>query len=255
MTDRASILLATPAYGGLATIAYFRSVLALQRLCDEQEVGLEVELTGGDALITRARSRMITRFLQDTTHTHLLFVDADIGFQPAQALRLLRAGKDVIGGVYPLKGLDFDRLRAAAKADAPDLQAASLGYVVRFPPDPDRSVQVDDEGFGVVAYVGTGFMMISRQAAQRLADAHPELRVRMPDMAGSGGPAGQMVNLLFAEMIDPETGEHLSEDYAFCRRWQALGGEIWADFRTPMTHVGHAAYTGGLMAAVGASES
>ena len=82
---------------------------------------------------------------------------------------------------------------------------------------------------------------------QRIVDAHPELRARMGDMADPLAPEAVMV---FETMIEPETGQYLSEDYAFCRRWRDLGGEIWADFQTRMTHVGHAAYTGSLIQAL-----
>jgi hypothetical protein len=54
-------------------------------------------------------------------------------------------------------------------------------------------------------------------------------------------------------MIEPETGQYLSEDYAFCRRWRDLGGEIWADTEAPLTHVGAAAYSGSLMQALRAA--
>lgn len=104
-----------------------------------------------------------------------------------------------------------------------------------------------NDGFAQVAYGGTGFLMISRQAMQRLFDAHPELRARMRDMADN---AAQETVMVFETMIEPETGQYLSEDYAFCRRWRDLGGEIWADFDARLTHVGHAAYTGSLMQAL-----
>jgi hypothetical protein len=39
-------------------------------------------------------------------------------------------------------------------------------------------------------------------------------------------------------MIEPDTGVYLSEDYAFCRRWCKLGGEIWLDLTSRLTHTG-----------------
>lgn len=246
VTLQRSIFLATPCYGGMASINYMRSVLDLQAACAARGVGLEVHLGGGDALITRARAMMAARFLE-TRHSHLFFVDADIGFRPEQVFRLLDHDADIAGGVYPTKNIDWDKTRAAAVAGLKDLQAASVGYVVRFIPSETNSVELDDEGFGPVSYVGTGFMMIRREALARLCAAHPELRARQGDMTGAIAAEAVMI---FDTMIEPETGEYLSEDYAFCRRWRDLGGVIKADFRSRLTHVGHAAYSGSLMDAV-----
>ena len=242
----ANIHLATPCYGGMASIRYMRSVLDLQAACLERGVGLTVDLTGGDALITRARSMSAAKFLASEA-THLFFVDADIGFSPDQAFRLLEADRDVVGGVYPTKGIDWEKARAAVQAGRTDLLAASVGYVVRFIPSPDNSVEVDEAGFAPVSYVGTGFMMLKRAAVQRVADAHPELRASLRDF---GGREVDEAVMIFESMIEPETGHHLSEDYAFCRRWRDLGGEIFADFHGRLTHVGAYAFSGGLMDAL-----
>jgi hypothetical protein len=240
-----SIQLATPCYGGLANIAFVNSVLILQRACDARGVGLEVLLTGGEALITRARSRIATDFLNQGRHTHLLFVDADIGFEPEHLFRLLACGKPVVGGVYPLKTVYWDKIPEAVRRGARDLQAATLGYVVRFLPNPDETVEVQD-GFGEVAYVGTGFMLIAREVLQTLADAYPDLHCVIGDVNAEAKPTV----MFFDTMIDPQTNGHLSEDYAFCKRWRDCGGQVWADFQSRMTHVGHAAYTGSLIDAM-----
>jgi hypothetical protein len=239
------IFLATPCYGGQVGIHYLNAVVALQGACEARGVGLTVELLENDALITRARARLAHRFLSHPDATHLLFVDADIGFAPAAALRLLDAGKALAGGVYPLKGLDWGKVRAAAQAGAADLMARSLGYVIRFIPTPDSSVEVEN-GFAKVAYVGTGFLMIRRSVVEALGKAHPELVADLSDLE----PGGRAVPMLFDTMIEPETGQHLSEDYAFCRRWRDAGGEIWADVESRLTHVGHAAYSGSLIEAM-----
>jgi len=246
-TQRPFIFLATPAYGGLVNIAYMRSVLALQTACAARGVGLHVELMGGDALIGRARSRLAAQFLAHPEATHLFFCDADIGFAPENVFRLLDAGKDVAGGVYPIKAIDWEKARRAAQRGVQDLVAASLGYVVRFLPSPTNSIEVTDDGFAAVAYVGTGFLMIRRAAAQKVCDAYPELRAKMGDMGDGLTPEAVMI---FETLIEPETGQYLSEDYAFCRRWRDLGGDIWADVAARLTHVGHAAYAGSLLDAL-----
>jgi hypothetical protein len=49
---------------------------------------------------------------------------------------------------------------------------------------------------------------------------------------------------LFECMIDPVTGTYLSEDFAFCRRWTDIGGEIWADLDSRLDHVGPSVFRG-----------
>ncbi len=236
------VFLAVPCYGGQLTLHFVSSLLRLQQACKARGVGLHVEAMGGEALITRGRSRLAAQFLAHPEATHILYIDADIGFAHETVFRLLDAQKDVIAAVCPLKRIDWDKVRAAAKAGVEDIQAASIGYVVRFLPTPDKSVNVED-GFAEVAYGGTGFLMIARDAMQRIVDAHPELRATLDD-------EGTEAVMIFDTLIETSTGQYLSEDYAFCRRWRDLGGEIWADFEARLTHVGHAAYTGSLMQAL-----
>lgn len=239
------VYLATPCYGGLVNIFFLRSVLALQAACEARGVGLHVELLSNDPLITRARSRLAARFLKHPSATHFLFVDADIGFEPQAVFRLLDSGKPVAGGVCPLKQIDWDKVRAAAQAGAADLMAKSVGYVVRFIPTADNSVSVEDD-LAKVAYVGTGFLMISRAALQQVTDAHPELTA---DLSAVDPEAGETV-MVFDTIVDPRNGQQLSEDYAFLRRWNDLGGEVWADVASRFVHVGHAAYAGSLLEAM-----
>lgn len=235
------LFLATPCHGGQVDIRYLRSVMSLEAACEARGMGFHLELLEDDRLIARARARLAARFLAHPAASHMLFCDADIGFTPQTALRLLDADKELIAGVCPLKHLDFERLRAAAKAEAADLQAAALSYVVRFLPNAENALEVTDDGFARMAYVGTGFQLIRRAALERVVNAHPELAAELDE-----GP----VAMVFEPMVEPETGQYLSEDYAFCRRHRDLGGEIWADVRSRFTHVGATAYTGSLIEAL-----
>lgn len=235
------LFFATPCYGGEVEIRYLNAVMALEAACEARGVGFHLEVLEDDRIVQRARARLAARFLAHPTATHLLFCDADIAFAPETAFRLLAAEKDLIAGVCPLKHIDWERVRAAAKADAPDLMAAGVGYVVRFLPNAKNAVEVTGEGFARMAYVGTGFQLIRRAAVQRVTDAHPELLAQLDE-----GPTA----MVFEPMVEPETGQYLSEDYAFCRRFRDLGGEIWADVKSRFTHVGPMAFAGSLLEAM-----
>ena len=99
MTERFHLVVATPCFGGQVSSIYASSIFHLQRvLRSKSNIDLKVHLRDGDALITRARANLVTMFLDDPTATHLLFVDADIGFTPEQVFRLIESGAGICAG-------------------------------------------------------------------------------------------------------------------------------------------------------------
>jgi hypothetical protein len=243
MTDQIQLVIATPCFGGQVSSIYASSIFALQSAVrTKSNLGLKVHLRDGDALITRARANLVTLFLDDPEATHLLFVDADIGFTPAQVFRLIESGADVVAGVYPIKRVNWDKARSAAGAAQPNLAAASLDYVLEVD-DPGRVVVV--EGFTRLRYAGTGFLMIRRHVLERMC-AHPDYAALKFTREHSHDVLAGSPNrfALFECMIDPATGTYLSEDFAFCKRWTDIGGEIWADLESRLDHVGPSVFRG-----------
>jgi hypothetical protein len=86
-------------------------------------------------------------------------------------------------------------------------------------------------------------MLLRRAALQRLAAAHPETRYRYAHTSAAPSASPNQY-ALFGEMIEPETGHYLSEDYTFCWRWRALGGHIWLDTQGLLDHVGAWTFVG-----------
>src|ERR1700760_4997952 len=170
MTERFQRVVATPCFGGQVSSIYASSLFALQREVQQlSNVDLTVHLRDGDALITRARANLVSLFLEDPAATHLLFIDADIGFTPKQVFRLIESGADMVGGCYPIKRVNWDKAKRALGAGLPKLEATSLDYVLEVE-DPDQ-IQVVN-AFARVRYAGTGFLMIRRHVLERMC-AHP----------------------------------------------------------------------------------
>ena len=243
MNEQFHLVVATPCFGGQVSSIYASSIFKLQRaLRAKSNVDLKVHLRDGDALITRARANLVTLFLDDPAATHLLFVDADIGFAPEQVFRLIESGADVVAGVYPIKRINWEKARRALEARRPNVPAASLDYVLEIN-DPDHVTVV--RGFTRVRYAGTGFLMIRRHVLEKMC-AHPNYAAlqffREHSLDALAGSPNRFA--LFECMIDPESGTYLSEDFAFCKRWTDIGGEIWLDLQSRLDHVGPSVFHG-----------
>ncbi|MBN9530020.1 MAG: hypothetical protein J0H82_27680 [Alphaproteobacteria bacterium] len=244
MVDRTHLVIGTPCFGGATSHYYTRSLLRLQDACRERNIGLSYRLLGGDALITRARNTIVSEFMAEPSSTHLLFIDADIGFDPDQVFALLDAGKDVSGAVYPAKGYDWSLIESHARSGRADLDSSALSYVVEFL---DETAVMPERGFARVRYIGTGFMLVRRCVFDVLARHYPALQYRALNVAGDAGLAQDCRYAFFDTSIDPNTQVYLSEDYAFCKRWLDVGGEIWANLHSELTHVGPVPFRGRLM--------
>ena len=237
---RPLILVATPCFGGLVHHGYMLSICALMDRAAGEGFAVDLALMAGDALITRSRSVLVARFLDHARATHLLFVDADIAFEPSQVIRMLRFDRDFVAGLYPLKSVDWAAVPRRV-VGGETLRGAGLTYVGTPLEGTEARVEA---GFAAARYAGTGLQLLKRCVLERMVAAHPELRFRTIHTLEADQPRSENLYALFDPEIDAETGAYLSEDYAFCRRWRALGGDIWLDLRSKITHVGADRFTG-----------
>jgi hypothetical protein len=128
-----------------------------------------------------------------------------------------------------------------AQAGQKRIESASLAYVVGVE-DPKRIAYQD--GFAKVLYAGTGFMMIKRKVLLDMIQRHPDLRYTTQHDPKDTQKQRPHLYALFNCVIDEKTGAYLSEDFSFCRRWTDMGGEIWVDLHSKLTHLGMMAFEG-----------
>jgi hypothetical protein len=237
-----NLVVATPCFGGQISVLYASSLFKLQKLLRSYgELNLKILFKDGDALITRARASLIAQFLDDPSATHLLFIDADIGFEPEQVVRLIQCGADMCAAVYPIKRIDWDKVRATVEAGRANPGGAALKYVFEVE---DPNAVIARAGFVRVRYAGTGFLMIRRQALEKMCAHYPQLKFKR-DHSVDAATASDNRFALFECMIGGD-GTYLSEDFAFCKRWTDIGGEIWADLDSKLNHVGPMTFCGDL---------
>lgn len=240
------VFLATPCFGGMVTQNYMLSVIRLMSYAKPAGFDVALSMMGCDALISRARSALVAAFLDEPRATHLLFVDADISFEPQQVERLLKFDKEFTGALYPLKSIDWELIPQRCVKGGESVRQAAFSYVGTFCSEAERKQEGD---FATGIYVGGGFQLIRRSAIERMIAAYPEThfsRVHDLPMSGARRDVVQSSNLyaLFDCIIDPETGAYLSEDYSFCLRWRKIGGDIWIDVRSKLNHCGTYEFVG-----------
>jgi hypothetical protein len=240
--DKYMLMIGTPCYSGNISVNYLRSLVPAIGFLETQGVKSGMLTPSHESLITRARNLVANEFLRQKEYTHLLFIDADIGFQPELPWKYLQAEKDVVCGIYPVKHIDVDKLRTIdPKVHSRVAEAASLHYAVKL-----KTGGRPEPGTGLIPvdYGATGFMLIRREVFTRLAEAYPELHY---DYSYTNDD--NVNNVAFFETaIDPQNRDYLPEDYAFCKRWTDIGGEIFADIHSVFTHVGSHDYTGNFTA-------
>lgn len=162
-----------------------------------------------------------------------MFIDADIDFDPKSVVRLLQANRDISVACYPKKVVMWDQAKKAiAQGDDRDMAMLSSSLVINFGAE-RRSVE---DGMIEILDGPTGFMMIKREAFQKM---HEHYAKELDCVNDHQNRDFDTYCALFDCMIDPDTRRYLSEDYAFCRRWQQMGGKIYADIKTTLGHVGN----------------
>lgn len=235
-----TLFVSTPCYGGVCLQAYAESMLRLQRTCAQNQIQMMLDTTENESLVHRARNLAVARFYQKSKATHFLFIDADVHFEPDAVIRLIKSGHDVAVAAYPKKCVMWDQAEAYVKAgeSGKDLSRIASSLVMNFK---YAQTQIKD-GFAEVLDGPTGFMLIKRNVFTKMFKHYPELNC----MNDHQNRDLDEYCAVFDCMIDPVSRRYLSEDYAFCRRWQQMDGKIYADVATVLGHVGNIRFIGSL---------
>ena len=214
------VMIVTPAFDGKVHIPYALSFShTIQTLANH---GIEVQpcLVSSGSLLVAERNRLLEAFWQSDC-THVLCIDADLGW-PAQAvLAMLDTKKEFIAGCYPAreKGNSFF-FRPLKNADETLIQDETHKHLIK------------------MEYVPAGFMLIARSAIAKMRDHFPELYYEPKDIRCDTEKTYCFFN------TEVWGGEFWGEDYVFCRKARQAGIDIWVD---PLIQFDHAGKVGMLL--------
>ena len=201
-----------PCYGGQLTESTFMSYIKWANVARQLGLDWTVETMTNESLISRARNTLTAKLLHTKESTHLMFIDADIGWEPWHLLVMLNHDKDVVGGLYPMKSLP-------------------VKWCVNGIPD---AVQDDPSGLIEVTKTGTGFLLMKRDVFEKL-NAHPAVKPFTNDIG-----LDPVLNPYMKTYFDTAVREnrYYSEDWTFCENWRDIGGQVWVDKRVLLKHTG-----------------
>lgn len=214
-----SVMLLTPAYGGQVFVPYYLSVVRFDRLCRDNNIPFNIESCYNESLIQRARNSNVDGFLRKTDYTHALFIDSDIEFNENDIINLIKSNKDIIGGLYPKKKINWDNISNKINNDKEkyhtpsDLEAYSKEYVLIHR---NNTMNFDENGIVETRYVGTGYMLVKRSVFLDMMEEHPF------DFYNANGN----ISFMFFNS-ELRYGAYLSEDYWFCDRWLCMNKQIF----------------------------
>ena len=214
--QKSFLAICVPCYGGQVTEKHYVSMMSYTIACMKNDMTFSIETLANESLVTRARNNLVAKMMMNHKTTHLMFVDADVGFQPESIYKLIAHDKDVVGGIYPKKTFEPDYVFN------PSLDSKREGNLI----------EVDD--------IGTGFLLIKREVIQKMFNSFPDLKYK--NNININSEAEPFMYALFDTMI--KNGTYLSEDYTFCQRWRDLGGKIYADTSIPLSHTGYYSFQG-----------
>ena len=201
-----------PCYGGQLTESTFMSFIKWANTARQLGLDWTVETMTNESLISRARNTLTAKFLNTEGSTHLMFIDADIGWEPWHLLVLLDAQKDVVGGLYPMKSLPVKWCVNGIPGKAED----------------------PNSNLVEVTKTGTGFLLIKRDVFEKL-NAHPAVRHFNNDI-GLDPKLDKDMRTYFDTAV--RENRYYSEDWMFCENWRDIGGKVWVDKRVLLRHVG-----------------
>jgi hypothetical protein len=161
------------------------------------------------------------------------------------------ADKSLVGGIYPLKTYDFNKLvptnnnvdpiqqmiikkNSSRLSSVPDLYTIQMNLLKYNVNHSSKEIRVI-KNLTKVRHIATGFMMIQRNVIKKLCEAHPETKYT-DDISYLSPDENKFAYALFdCGVVD---NHYLSEDWMFCTRWTNLNNEIWVDITINLTHTG-----------------
>lgn len=211
-----SVLIALPCYGGMVSDKTAKGLFNLGKELRTHKIDHGLLTMANESLITQGRSKMANFFMNNTKYERILFIDADVGFEPKDVFDLLKYDKDIICGAYPMKTIP---LRYNYNITKPVVEEGEL-------------VKIDNVGFG--------FALIKRRVFESIAQKYgDELKYYPADNSENYKVSEKEHNNSYHYFLEMKRNmNYLPEDFSFFERAKSVGYTAWLNSNIRLPHVG-----------------
>jgi hypothetical protein len=240
-----SLCLLTPMYNNQLFMNYHESVIELVSLAARSGMKSFSYVNVATSLIALSRNLLVSKFLEGDG-THCVFIDADMGFDPHDVLKMLELDRDVIGACCPVKSFFWSRMQQMCRRSGREFteqEMQQLGGTFNYEKPVGEKMRLDVPQ--EVRRLGSGLLMVKREVFEKLRQAHPDRWYEPRDLNGAPMFGGVRIHEFFRTGL-MSGHEYIGCDYTFCDECTALGLKIWMCPWTKTTHMGTHAFVGDL---------
>ena len=213
------ILIATPAYGGNVCAQFTECLVYTCMVLLQNNIQFEIKFINNQ-IVTRARNMLAHNFMKDNSYTHMIFIDADVVWNPENVLMLLSHDEECCIGIYPNKCYHWHGNKLK-------LEPSSVF-------DNESTHEPPNSNLMNIKRAATGFMLLKKSALKRI-----EKDVDTFMLPTGRGEDAELFNYFDCNVVDKD---YLTEDYYFSYLFIKNGGKIYADKRILLKHVGNHEY-------------
>lgn len=215
------VVVAIPAYSGENHVGVTRMVAEAAAEAVRRGVRLEIDDQINNGMLPNVRNLLVAKFLAGSADD-LVMVDTDNYCSGVALLDLAMRPVDVVG--IPCRS-----------------RAEALTWPIAWLQDRAQLVAIDpvtgkpaEDGLIEVNRVGSGIIKLSRACLESMISANPD------HWYYDGAAPGGKVWALFEYAIHDHV--FFGEDSAFCRKWRAMGGQVWIEQKVYAFHAGKKIY-------------
>ena len=236
------LFVGTPVHSEVS-IHYFKASLEFQKECYVRKIPVMFQVMKS-SLVTQGRQLCVSAFLSSQC-THLLFIDSDISYSYKMFEKMVNYDKDICMVPYPIKSMDFEKIKKKIK-NGSELDPMVMGNQYTMSIVDPTSIKIDN-GFIEVERGPAGFMLIKREAIEKLIKEYPEFTIKQHTLIdGKLVERDNMYNF-FDTYWDPKEKTYTGEDFYFCKLAKHAGIKMYALIDEYISHHGEFSYTGRLI--------